>query len=46
GSHKGTGLGLSIVKRVLDWHRGTIVVTSEVDAGTSFQVQLPLSRLL
>ena len=38
----GTGLGLSIVKRCVDLHDGTIDLTSEVDVGTTFIVNLPL----
>jgi len=40
GEGKGTGLGLSIVKNILDQHRATIAVTSEVAVGTTFEVNL------
>ncbi len=38
----GTGLGLSIVKWIAEAHGGSISVTSEVDAGSSFSVRLPI----
>jgi signal transduction histidine kinase len=40
-THGGAGLGLSIVKQLVDGHRGTIGVTSEVGEGTVFTVTLP-----
>ncbi|MFS2215884.1 ATP-binding protein [Telluria sp. Tellsp104] len=38
---KGTGLGLSIVYGIVQGHRGTIAVKSEVGKGTMFRVALP-----
>lgn len=39
----GTGLGLSIVKQIVLLHNGKIDVTSEVEKGSTFTVELPIS---
>jgi len=39
----GTGLGLGVAKKVIDAHRGTIEVHSEVGHGTEFVLAIPLS---
>jgi len=41
GIGKGTGLGLAITRRILEDHRGTIEVSSEVGQGTTFTIWLP-----
>ncbi|HZS11073.1 MAG TPA: GAF domain-containing sensor histidine kinase [Nitrospirales bacterium] len=38
----GSGLGTKIVKDVIDAHRGTITVESELGRGTTFHIRLPL----
>jgi two-component system, LuxR family, sensor kinase FixL len=38
---KGTGLGLAICRRVVQEHRGTIVITSNVGKGTTVSIHLP-----
>ena len=38
----GTGLGLSITYRIIQDHKGTIAVDSEVGKGTVFTITLPL----
>lgn len=39
---QGTGLGLTIVKRYLDLMDGSIDFRSELDKGTTFEVEIPL----
>ena len=39
----GTGLGLGVAKKVIDAHRGTIEVHSQVGQGTEFVLAIPLS---
>ena len=41
----GTGLGLAITKRIVLAHNGTIEVFSQVDKGTTFTMQIPLTYL-
>ena len=41
-SREGRGLGLAIAKRVVEGHGGRLSFDSEVDAGTSFFLDLPL----
>ena len=39
----GTGLGLAIVKHIVNRHRGTIEITSEIGGQTRFTITLPLA---
>ncbi|MCT4663960.1 MAG: HAMP domain-containing histidine kinase [Flavobacteriales bacterium] len=41
---KGYGLGLSYVKEVIEKHKGTIQVQSELDKGTTFLITIPYGR--
>jgi two-component system, NtrC family, sensor kinase len=41
---KGTGLGLSIVYTIIENHKGTIKVESEVNEGTNFIITLPINQ--
>ena len=42
----GFGLGLSIVKAIVDAHGGEVHVASAVGVGTTFEILLPLSRVV
>ena len=42
-STSGIGLGLSITHRIIELHKGTIEVESELDAGSRFLIRLPVS---
>ncbi|WP_319370062.1 ATP-binding protein [uncultured Ilyobacter sp.] len=42
-SEKSSGLGLSIVQGIVSKHGGKIVVSSEIDKGSRFDVYLPLA---
>lgn len=43
GNIPGTGLGLAIVQRMVNLHRGSIGVDSEVGFGTTFTVTIPFN---
>ena len=44
--HFGTGLGLSLVKQIVENYKGKIHVSSEVDRGSRFEVELPAAGVL
>ena len=39
---RGTGLGLPIVRRIIEDHKGTIVMETETGKGTTFRLLLPI----
>lgn len=43
GHSEGSGIGLAVVKRIVDLHQGRLVLESEVGAGTTVQVLLPVA---
>jgi Na+/proline symporter/signal transduction histidine kinase len=45
GKPTGSGLGLFITKQIIDHHRGTISVESEIGKGATFIVKLPIKSL-
>jgi len=42
-ARQGTGLGLAIVKHIIARHRGRLTVRSELGAGSTFSVRIPLA---
>jgi signal transduction histidine kinase/DNA-binding response OmpR family regulator len=40
-NHEGTGIGLALVQELVNLHGGRITVTSEVEKGSTFTVQIP-----
>jgi signal transduction histidine kinase len=44
--HKGTGLGLAVSRKIIAEHKGRIDVQSQLGAGSTFTVRLPILRRL
>nr|WP_314493836.1 HAMP domain-containing sensor histidine kinase [uncultured Chryseobacterium sp.] len=40
---KGQGLGLSYVKKIIELHKGQVIVDSEKDKGSTFIIKLPMA---
>lgn len=40
----GHGIGLSLVKRIIEWHKGSITIDSETGKGSVFTITLPNLR--
>ena len=42
---KGHGIGLAIVKRILDWHHGTLLISDATDlSGSKFTIKIPFKH--
>jgi len=44
--HEGTGLGLSLAKRLVEAHRGNLMIESEPGIGTTVKVEFPKDNVV
>lgn len=44
-NHEGSGIGLSLVKAIVEAHKGSITVESEIGQGSEFIIKLPVTVL-
>ncbi|MGI6704722.1 MAG: ATP-binding protein [Clostridia bacterium] len=44
-NHTGSGIGLSLIKSIVEMHQGQITLSSEVNRGSTFTVELPVRRM-
>ncbi|MBE9028832.1 PAS domain S-box protein [filamentous cyanobacterium LEGE 11480] len=44
--YEGTGLGLALVKQLVELHGGAVRVSSEMDVGSRFTIELPYSKIV
>lgn len=44
-NHEGSGIGLSLVKALVEAHHGKIFVISELDKGSEFIIELPVTTV-
>jgi signal transduction histidine kinase/ligand-binding sensor domain-containing protein/DNA-binding response OmpR family regulator len=42
--YSGTGIGLDLTRKLVELHKGTVSVTSELEKGTTFLVKLPFTE--
>ena len=45
GKESGTGLGLAIAKKIVEDHNATIIVESEMNVGTIFKINIPMTMV-